>query len=81
MGEQFTALLDVTIVYPQGAPRFGDLLCGRIQTVRVRVAARPIAPDLLGGDPIGDPGHRQRLAAWVEAQWREKDRLISELLA
>ena len=81
MGEQFTALLDVTIVYPQGAPRFSDLLCGRIETVRVRVTVRPIPPTVLGGDPIGDADYRQRLAAWVEGQWREKDELIDTLLA
>ena len=28
MGEQFEALLDVTIVYPHGTPDFWDLLCG-----------------------------------------------------
>ena len=28
MGEQFNALLDVTIVYPQGIPRFTDLITG-----------------------------------------------------
>lgn len=28
MGEQLTALVDVTIVCPVGAPRFWDLLCG-----------------------------------------------------
>jgi hypothetical protein len=36
MGEQFTALLDVTIVYPQGIPRFTDLITGRLQRVVVR---------------------------------------------
>jgi 1-acyl-sn-glycerol-3-phosphate acyltransferase len=29
MGEQFEALLDVTLVYPDGVPSFWDLLCGR----------------------------------------------------
>jgi 1-acyl-sn-glycerol-3-phosphate acyltransferase len=80
MGEQFTALLDVTIVYPQGAPEFTDLLCGRIPTIRVRVQPRPIPADLLGGDPIGDKAYRQRLNAWIDAQWVEKDVLIGELL-
>jgi 1-acyl-sn-glycerol-3-phosphate acyltransferase len=81
MGEMFTALLDVTIVYPDGTPTFTHLLTGRIGRVVVRVQARPIPPEVLGGDPIGDPAHRQRLSAWVEAQWREKDTLISALKA
>ena len=80
MGEQFEALLDVTIVYPQGTPSFWDLLCGRVDAVRVRVLTSPIPPEVLGGDPIGDRPYRQRLGAWVEAQWAAKDRLIDSLL-
>jgi hypothetical protein len=49
MGEQFTALLDVAIVYPAGAPRFWDLMCGRIEVITVRVQLRPIPTGLLGG--------------------------------
>lgn len=79
MGEMFTALVDVTIVYPDGTPTFGHLLTGRIGHVVVRVQARPIPPEVLGGDPIGDPAYRQRLSAWVDAQWREKDALITQL--
>ena len=80
MGEQFEALLDVTIVYPHGAPRFWDLLSGRLDAVTVRVQQRPIPADVLGSDPIGDKAYRQRISAWVEQQWAEKDALIDELL-
>jgi len=79
MGEQFEALLDVTIVYPQGTPRFWDLLCGRVEAVVVRVRQREIPPEVLGSDPVGDKPYRQRINAWVEQQWAEKDRLIEEL--
>lgn len=79
MGEQFEALLDVTIVYPHGAPRFWDLLCGRLDAVTVRVNRRPIPPQVLGSDPIADKAYRQRISAWVEEQWAEKDRLIDAL--
>jgi 1-acyl-sn-glycerol-3-phosphate acyltransferase len=80
MGEQFEALLDVTIVYPHGTPRFSDLLCGRIDAVTVRVQRREIPPDVLGSDPVGDRAYRQRIGAWVQQQWLEKDRLIDDLL-
>jgi 1-acyl-sn-glycerol-3-phosphate acyltransferase len=79
MGEQFEALLDVTIVYPQGTPRFWDLLCGRIDAVVVRVHQREIPPAVLGSDPVGDKPYRQRISAWVEQQWAQKDLLIDEL--
>jgi 1-acyl-sn-glycerol-3-phosphate acyltransferase len=81
MGEQFTALLDVTIVYTGGAPRFWDLMCGRIEAITVRVQVRPIPADLLGGDPVGDKAYRRRLSDWVDVQWREKDVLIEQLLS
>ncbi|MBK8071209.1 MAG: acyltransferase [Ramlibacter sp.] len=80
MGEQFEALLDVTIVYPAGAPRFWDLLCGRIDAVTVRVQRRPIPADVLGSDPVGDKAYRQRISTWVDGQWRDKDELIETLL-
>jgi len=80
MGEQFGALLDVTIVYPGGTPRFWDLLCGRIDAVIVRVQQRAIPAAVLGSDPVGDKAYRQRISAWVEEQWGEKDALIESLL-
>jgi 1-acyl-sn-glycerol-3-phosphate acyltransferase len=80
MGELFETLLDVTLVYPHGTPRFWDLLCGRIDAVIVRVRRREIPAQMLGGDPIGDKVYRQRLGTWVEEQWLDKDRLIDQLL-
>lgn len=80
MGERFEALLDVTIVYPRGAPRFWDMLCGRVDAITVRVQQREIPPQLLGGDPVEDKAYRQRISTWVEQQWSEKDRLIDSLV-
>jgi 1-acyl-sn-glycerol-3-phosphate acyltransferase len=79
MGEQFEALLDVTIVYPRGTPTFWHLLSGQLGPVRVRVQQREIPAGVLGGDPTQDKAYRQRVADWVEQQWRDKDRLIDEL--
>ncbi|MEO8297814.1 MAG: acyltransferase [Burkholderiales bacterium] len=80
MGEQFEALLDVTVVYPQGTPSFWDLLCGRASAVTVRVQQRAIPADMLGGDPIRDKRYRLRIGRWVEQQWQDKDALIDTLL-
>ena len=80
MGEQFEALLDVTIVYPHGIPTFWQLLSGRLDAVTVRVQPRPIPAEVLGGDPVQDQGYRQRIGQWVDTQWREKDALIDALL-
>ena len=80
MGEQFEALLDVTLVYPHGAPTFWDLLCGRIDAVIVRVQQHEIPVDLLGMEQAGERARLVRLGRWVEQRWREKDSLIDELL-
>jgi 1-acyl-sn-glycerol-3-phosphate acyltransferase len=80
MGEQFEALLDVTIVYPHGAPRFADLMCGRLDAVIVRVQQRNIPPELLDTTAVDERARHRRLTRWVEQQWVEKDQLIEDLL-
>ena len=80
MGEDFDALLDVTIAYPGGTPTFWDLLCGRMEEVVVRVQARPIPPELVGVDLSGGPAFRAAVQAWIDDMWAQKDRLLDELL-
>jgi 1-acyl-sn-glycerol-3-phosphate acyltransferase len=80
MGEQFEALLDVTIVYPQGTPTFWDLLRGRVGDVIVDVQQRPIPAALLSGDLIRDKDYRARIREWIDALWAEKDGRIEALL-
>jgi 1-acyl-sn-glycerol-3-phosphate acyltransferase len=79
MGEQFRALLDVTIVYPDGTPSFWDLVCGRAGRVVVDVRQRPIPTALVGGDYSGDAAYRQAFQQWLGELWVEKDALISTL--
>jgi 1-acyl-sn-glycerol-3-phosphate acyltransferase len=79
LGHQCRALLDVTIVYPHGAPAFRDLLCGRVTEVVVRVRQRPIPAEFFDGDYATDAGFRERLQRWVNDLWADKDRLIAEL--
>lgn len=79
MGEQFRALLDVTLVYPDGTPSYWDLACGRAGRVIVHVQARRIPADLIGGDYSGDAAYRQRFQQWLGGLWSEKDALIDSL--
>ena len=80
MGECFDALLDVTIVYPEGVPSFWDLLSGKVKQVVVRVRELEIPKDLLDGDYEGDPAFRGRMQAFVQAMWAEKAARIEEIL-
>lgn len=82
LGERFDSILDVTIVYPQGAPSFWQFLRGDVDKIVVRVARRPIPPEFCHTDDAGsDPKARKRVQYWLHQLWREKDGQIEQLLA
>lgn len=80
LGDRFTALTNTTIVYPQGAPTFWDLLCGRIQQVVVRIEEIPIPPHFRRGDYQNDSAFRGEVQDWVSRLWERKDQTIGQLL-
>jgi 1-acyl-sn-glycerol-3-phosphate acyltransferase len=80
MGPQLRAVLDTTIVYPEGRFGFWDFLSGRISKVIVRARQIEVPRDFLVGDYENDPVFRERFQAWVRELWREKDELIDRLL-
>lgn len=80
MGRQISSLLDVTIVYPEGAKSLWGLLSGRVRRVVVEVRSLAIPPDLLDGDYETDPVFRRRVQAWVATMWKEKDNRIQVML-
>ena len=80
MGAKFQAILDVTIVYPDGRPTFTQFLCGKMRRVTVRVRSLPIPAHLLGGDYANDPAFREAFSQWVQQLWRDKDAQIESLL-
>ena len=80
LGDKFQAILDVTIVYPDGIPGFWPFLCGRMQRVTVRVHSLPIPRALLAGDYSSDPAFREAFSAWAQQLWKDKDAQIAQLL-
>ena len=80
MGEMFGAILDVTLVYPDGPAKFWDLCCGRHVEVIVEVRERPVEPWLLHGDYENDREWRRRVQAFLGDIWQEKDELIQQVL-
>jgi hypothetical protein len=81
MGERFRSLLDVTIVYPEGAPTFWQFACGRVARICVRVRELPIPPEVRGGDYSEDAQFRASFQRWLAALWAFKDAQIEEVLA
>lgn len=82
MGQQFDAILDMTIAYPAGRrANFWDYLCGRISHVSVRVDRLPVPEDLASGNYQEDPDFQQRFQLWMTALWDRKEKRIDELQA
>jgi len=78
MGEALNAILDVTIVYPNGPCTMMDLIAGRIRDIRVHMRELPINGELRG-DYEQDAGFRERFQTKVNGLWSEKDALIGRM--
>jgi hypothetical protein len=80
MGDKFEAILDVTIVYPDGPVDFGAFLRGKLHHVVVRVRALPVPQDLVQGDYENDPAVREAYQRWVQTLWQAKEATIENLI-
>lgn len=80
LGDRFRWFLDITIVYPHGAPSFWQFLCGGVPEIVLRVRRLPIPPEFRTGDYASDPRFRKTVERWLQDLWREKDRQIAALL-
>jgi 1-acyl-sn-glycerol-3-phosphate acyltransferase len=80
MGDKFQAILDVTIVYPDGAPDFWQFLSGKLKRVIVRVQILLVPKHLIKSDYTSDPAVREAFQRWVQQLWRDKDAQISRLV-
>jgi 1-acyl-sn-glycerol-3-phosphate acyltransferase len=78
MGDALHAILDVTIVYPNGPCTMMDLIAGRVRDIRVHMRELPIT-DELRGDYEQDAVFRERFQTQVNALWSEKDALIGRM--
>ncbi|MHC1742424.1 MAG: acyltransferase [Syntrophobacteraceae bacterium] len=80
MGRRVRSVLDVTIVYPQGAPGLWTFLCSKTMPITVRVKQHPVSEQLLQS-ALEDNEARLRLNAWLNTLWHEKDDAIDTLRA
>jgi 1-acyl-sn-glycerol-3-phosphate acyltransferase len=78
MGDALDAILDVTVVYPDGPYTMMDLIAGRISEIRVHVRELPITANLRGGYE-NDATFRTGFQTWVNALWSEKDARIARM--
>jgi len=85
LGEDIDGILDMTIVYPDGVPSYGDLWKGNIKRLGVDLRYIDI-PDALfesikQGGYENDEETKAQMFDWVEQVWRQKDERISTMLA
>ena len=79
LGDKIDALVDMTIVYPDGAPDYGDFWLGDVSRIAVDLRKIDIPDWLLHGNYEDDPIYRERFQQWVDQIWTEKDQLISQM--
>ena len=81
MGSLFDAILDVTLVYPDGPARFWALCCGEPVRVRIDVRERAIDQRLASGNYQEDREFRRYVHRWLNEMWSEKDAQMGRMLA
>jgi len=79
MGGYMRKIIDVTIVYPDGAPDTWEFLTGKKTRIAVRIEVLPIDTALVSDDP--DDGEvRDRINRWLNSLWHRKDGIIDKVL-
>ncbi len=80
LGERLHSMLDVTIVYPDGAKGFWDFCAGRMRKVIVDVRQLEVPHEFFSGDYENDPAFRERFQQWIGTLWSQKDQRIEQML-
>ncbi len=79
MGSLFNEILDITIVYPGGAPKFWAMCYGEFDRVIIDIKRRPIEKWMLNNDYINDRNFRSQFHQWLTGIWYEKDERIGAI--
>lgn len=80
MAGRLDGVIDVTLGYPGGDTTMLEFATNRLERISVRARLLEVPPDCV--DPaIVEPGPaRERIRAWIEQIWREKDALLDQLV-
>jgi 1-acyl-sn-glycerol-3-phosphate acyltransferase len=81
MGEQFAAVIDVTIAYrPSKYPYVWSFLIGEQSELAIHIDVLPVPVELMSGDYTGDPAFRDRFQTWVNGLWQRKDERLERMI-
>jgi 1-acyl-sn-glycerol-3-phosphate acyltransferase len=79
LGDQIDALVDMTIVYPDGVPGYGEFWLGEVPRIAVNLRKIDIPSWVLDGNYEDNAEYRNQFQAWVDTLWNEKDQLIERM--
>lgn len=78
MGDYINKVVNVTIVYPEGADTFWGFVSGRVRHIILDVEVLPVTDEIIG-DYFNDVEFREGFCLWVNRLWEEKDRKIQAI--
>ena len=85
LGKETDAILDMTIVYPDGVPTYSDLWKGNIKRLGVDVRHIKMPEGLFASIQNGgyedDEAIKAQMFDWIGEVWQQKDKRIDEMLA
>jgi len=79
MGSTFTAILDITIVYPNETPEFWAMCYGKFDHIVIDIKKRPVEQWMVEGDYVNDREFRRQFHQWLTQVWQEKDQQIDDI--
>ena len=74
------ALIDVTIIYPDGTPSVWHYVSGQVKKITVHIQLRPIDENLRGVNFREDSEAKGRLKFWLNEIWEEKESFMNHTL-
>lgn len=79
LGNKIDALVDMTIVYPDGVPGYGEFWLGEVPQIVVHMRKIEIPDWILAGNYEEDREFRAKFYQWLSKCWKEKDEIIDEI--
>jgi len=80
MGEQFTNLLNVTLVYPEAqSDPLSEMMHGKIKKITVKVEVLSV-PEVDNKRYFSEAQHRVEFQRWLNQLWEEKDEQIHQVM-
>ncbi|MEB3754737.1 acyltransferase [Acinetobacter sp. MD2(2019)] len=79
LGNQIDALVDMTIVYPDGVPDYANFWLGEVPRIAVHLRKIEIPKWVLQGNYETDREYRVQFHQWLSGIWQEKDQIIQQI--